>query len=196
MTNQPDLFTNVHKGIRSALFETCIALGRAPDDEVPAAIRAQLRDVLHFIRHHGENEDVLLLPMLATSAPAAHARMREAHAAIEALMRTLDRHVDRGSATELYHRTCELTARYLDHLNEEELELEPQIRAALSADQLEQVGRGSLARTSPADARVMLAWMLPAMQPADASALMARLPAELQRELRPLIAVAGSGVRS
>lgn len=187
MTNQPDLFTNVHKGIRAALFETCIALGKAPDGTASAALRAQVHDVLHFIRHHGENEDVLLLPMLGTTAPALQARMREAHAEIETVISALERRVDQDSAQVLYHHTCELAARYLDHMREEELELEPQIRAALSVEQVQEIGRGSVARTPPRDARIMLAWMLPAMQPAEASNLLARLPADLQRELRPLV---------
>lgn len=187
MTSRVDLFTNVHKGIRSALFEACIALGKAPDDTVPAAVRTQLHAVLHFIRHHGENEDLLLVPMLATSAPTVAARIREAHAQIESAIRALEAHVEHGSATELYLRTCELAARYLDHMDEEERVLEPQIRAVLSAEQLQEFGRGSIARTPPDQARVMLAWMLPAMPPAEAGNLLEQLPAELQRELRPLL---------
>lgn len=187
MNLRPDLFTNVHKGIRSALFETCVALGSAPDDDVPAALRAQLRDVLHFIRHHGENEDLLLLPMLDRSLPAVAARIRAAHVAIDAAVRSLERDVDRANATELYHLGCELAARYLDHMREEELELEPQIRAVLSTEQLADHGRAAVARTPPADARMMLGWMLPAMPRADANRMLDGLPAELQRELRPLL---------
>lgn len=187
MTNRPDLFANVHKGIRHALFETCIALGKVADDTVPAALRTQLHSVLHFVRHHGENEDVLLLPMLSTTVPAVEARMREAHAEIEAALLTLEGRVDHGGAAELYNRSCELTARYLEHMREEELELEPQIRAALTAEQLQDFSRGSVARTPAGDARMMLAWMLPAMPPPDASELIARLPADLQRELRAMI---------
>ena len=184
MTTQVDLFTNVHKGIRSALFETCVALGKTPDDAVPSALRTQLRNVLHFIRHHGENEDLLLLPILEKAAPTVRARMREAHGEIETAILTLEARADHASATELYHRTCELASRYLEHMREEELELEPQVRQVLTIEQLESVARGSVARTAPADARVMLAWMLPAMHPADAREMMARLPEALRQELR------------
>lgn len=187
MPNRPDIFTNVHKGIRRALFDTCVALGKAPEDAVSAALRSQLRTVLHFVRHHGENEDVLLLPMLADTAPTVHARMRDAHAQIDNALRELEGRVDAGGATELYHRSCEFASRYLEHMREEELELEPRIRTALSPVQLQEFGRGSVARTAPADARVMLTWMLPAMQPADAHELLARLPADLQRELSALV---------
>lgn len=183
MTKPPDLFTNVHKGIRRALFETCIALGRVPDDVLPGALRGQLRGVIQFVRHHGENEDLLLLPLFADTAPTVQARMREEHAEIEAALAALERRVDAGSAVELYHSACELTARYLEHMREEELQLEPQIRAVLTTEQLQDFGRGSVARTSPHDAQMMLAWMLPAMCPLDADALLARLPSDLQREM-------------
>lgn len=183
----PDLWTSVHKGIRRALFQTCMALGKVPDDHVPAALRAQLRSVLHFVRHHGENEDLLLLPMIADALPAVHARMRGAHAEIEAALRGLEDRVDHGRGTELYQRACELTARYLDHMRDEEEEFEPQIRATLCTEQLEGVGRGSVARTPLADARAMLGWMLPAMRPADARAFIGRLPPDLAREMRALL---------
>lgn len=184
--SRPDIFTNVHKGIRRALFETCLALGRAPEDAVPAALRSQLHEVLHFIRHHGENEDVLLLPMLVDTAPTVHARMREGHARIEHALRDLESRVNTAGASELYHCSCELAALYLEHMREEELELEPQIRSAVSVEQLHEVGRGSVARTAPADARVMLTWMLLAMPSGEANELLARLPADLQRELARL----------
>ena len=183
MPNRPDIFTNVHKGIRRALFETCIALGSAPEDAVPAALRAQLRGVLHFVRHHGENEDLLLLPMLVDTAPGVHARMRDAHTRIDNTLREFDGRIDDGGATELCHRSCDLASLYLEHMREEELELEPQIRRVLSAVQLLEFGRGSVARTAPADARSMLTWMLPAMQPAEARELLAQLPEALQREV-------------
>lgn len=187
MTQRPDLFTNVHKGIRRALFETCIALGKLSDEVVPDPLRAQLREVLHFVRHHGDNEDLLLLPMLAEAAPAVYQRIREAHARIEVTLHALEASLAHAGAAELYHRTCELTAHYLEHLREEELELEPQIRALLSPEQLQEFGKGSVARTPPDEARAMLAWMLPAMPSREAGELFARLPAPLQRELGALV---------
>jgi hemerythrin-like domain-containing protein len=183
MTNRPDLFTNVHKGIRRALFETSISLGKAPGGVVPAPLRTQVRGVLHFVRHHGENEDILLLPMLAETAPAVQQRMRQAHAEIESALHALESTLDHDDAAELYHRICDFAARYLDHMREEELELEPQIRAVLSAEQIQEFGRGSVARTAAEDARAMLSWMLAAMRPNDASELIARLPQALQSEL-------------
>jgi hypothetical protein len=187
--SHPDIFTNVHKGIRRALFEVCVALGRADaDGQRSAAARAQLGEVLHFVAHHGENEDVLLVPLLDHAAPSVAERMRAAHVHIDAALASLRASVEAAPIVTLHHRTCEFIALYLEHMREEEQELEPMIRAALTLEQLAGFGRGSVERTAPADQRMMLRWMLPAMTRADAEGFVAKLPGPLADELRPLIA--------
>lgn len=182
----PDIFTNVHKGIRRALFESCLALGCAGHDAARgSAARALLRDALHFIAHHGENEDVLLLPMLQQRAPAVAERIAAAHTSMNRAVATLERSVDTSSIDRLYHYACSFTALYLEHMREEELELEPTIRAALSNEELTDAGARSVARTSPADQRLMLGFMLAAMPCADVEALCARLPAAVREQLCP-----------
>jgi hypothetical protein len=186
---QPDLFTQVHKGIRNALFGAAAALGRAGDDpERQAKARALLRDALRFVIHHGENEDLLLAPLLAERAPSVHERMRRAHEGLTPRLEALlaDAAVEHASA--LYPRACELVAHYLEHMREEEEDLEPQIRAAVRADELAAFGRASVERTAPADQRMMLAFMLPAMTRADVEDFLGRLPPELAAALRPLAA--------
>lgn len=187
MTTTPDIFTNVHKGIRKALFDTCAALGRAGEDEALAApARALLRDTLRFVAHHGENEDALLLPLLRERAPGLYERMTSAHEHLNAPLRELAGRIEAAPASELYDRACGFTALYLVHMREEERELDPAIRAALSVEELIGFGRQSVERTAPADQRMMLGWMLPAMAVADAGAFLTRLPPEVAEQLRPL----------
>ncbi|HLT35550.1 MAG TPA: hemerythrin domain-containing protein [Enhygromyxa sp.] len=184
-----DIYTNVHKGIRRALFEACVALGRAGDDpQRSAAARALLGEVLHFVTHHGENEDLLLVPLLDARAPAVAGRMRSEHARIEPKLAALIASRETAPIGELYHRACEFVAIYLEHMREEEEQLEPAIREALTPDELAGFGRGSIERTAPADQRMMLGWMLPAMTRADAVGFLARLPGPLADQLRPLTA--------
>lgn len=186
-TTQPDIFTNVHKGIRRALFEVCVALGRADGDlSRSSAARTQLREVLHFVAHHGENEDLLLVPLLDQAAPAVSERMRSAHARINPALEALTDSIEAAPIDTLYHRTCEFVGLYLEHMREEELELEVVIRAALTLEQLAGFGRGSVERTAPADQRMMIGWMLPAMTRADAEGFVAKLPRPLADELRRL----------
>ena len=185
-TLQPDLFTNVHKGIRRALFAACTALGRAGgEEEREPAARALLDQALRFLAHHGENEDLLLLPLLRERAPRVFAAMSEAHAALDEARAALSA---QSPAAALYLDACAFTARYLAHLDDEERALEPAIRAVLSIDELIEFGRRSVQRTAPAEQRMMIGWMLPAMARGAAEELLARLPPPLAAELRPLAA--------
>jgi len=180
----PDLFTNVHKGIRRALFAACAALGRAQGDaDREREARALLTQALRFVEHHGENEDVLLLPLLRERLPEVHARLSDAHAALDAARSSLS---TAASLPALYLDACAFTSHYLAHLDEEERALEPRIRAVLSAEEAMDFGRRSVQRTAPGDQRMMLGWMLPAMTREDAARFLARLPPDLAAELRAL----------
>lgn len=188
MMTSPDIFTNVHKGIRRALFEACIALGRAGDSrEESAAARRLLAEALHFARHHGENEDVLLLPLLRARAPEIAARMEEAHARIDGALAALEAQVAEAPVRELHLRAGAFVAVYLEHMLEEEEQLDPKIRAAVGSDALAGFGRGSVERTAPEDKKRMLGWMLPAMPRAEADAYLSRLPPELAEHLTRLL---------
>lgn len=186
-SSDPDIFGNVHKGIRKALFEVCTALGRADGDaQRDRAARAQLRDVLRFVEHHGDNEDLLLLPLLEGRAPRVCARMRGGHAEIGGALRGLLAAVETAATGDLYARACWFTTLYLDHMREEEHDLDPEIRSVLSNDEIADFGRNCVARTEPADRRMMLAWMLPAMTRADVEAFLGRLSPADAAPLRAL----------
>lgn len=179
-----DLFTNVHKGIRRALFSACVDLGRSDGDfEREHAARARLDEALHFVAHHGDNEDQLLLPLLRERAPEAFSRMTAAHAVLDQARTAL---LVQPTMSALYLATCAFTAQYLAHMDEEERVLEPLIREALANDELSEFGRRSVARTGPSDQRMMLQWMLPAMTSSDVAAFLARLPPALAAEVEPL----------
>ena len=185
-TPAPDLFTNVHKGIRRLMFAACAALGRAGDDAtLDREARALLRDALRFTAHHGDNEDQLLLPLLRVHAPDVATRMERAHQALHEPLAELQASDETTPIALLYQRASRFVGRYLEHMYEEENELEPAIRAALTVEQQLGFARESVARTAPADQRLMLGWMLRAMTPLDAEAMLARLPAALADDLRP-----------
>jgi hypothetical protein len=184
-TTRPDLFRNVHKGIRRALFAACTGLGRAEGDPArEAAARAALAEALHFVAHHGENEDLLLLPLLRERAPQIFAQLSRAHTALDEARAGL---TENQAVFPLYLAACAFTSQYLAHMDDEERLLEPAIHAVLSADEAIAFGRRSIERTAPADQRMMLGWMLPAITRLDADAILARLPPTLAAELRVLV---------
>jgi hypothetical protein len=175
-----DLFHNVHKGIRHALFDAAFALGRGDDDA-----RERLRNALHFTAHHGQNEDVLLVPLLVARLPSIAIRMRIGHEEIGDMLHRLRRDLEGDtSLAALYARTCAFTSRYLEHIAEEEELIDPAIRSAYRDEELTFIGRESMARTSPDDARMMLKLMLPSLTKEDARGYFAKLPPTLATELR------------
>src|SRR5690349_341098 len=154
----PDLFINVHKGIRRALFETVAALGR----NEPSA-RDLLAKTLHFLEHHGANEDEVLIPMIRERNAALAQRMERAHEELTPVLNGLKR----APLDELFALTNQFLAAYLLHMHEEENVFDPQIRALFTAEELGVFGMKSVQRTSPADQLMMLTWMLPAMPRED-----------------------------
>lgn len=177
-----DLFHNVHKGIRHALFDAIFALGRGDDDA-----RERLRKALRFIAHHGENEDSLVVPLLEARLPQVATRLVTAHETIDGMLHRLRRDVDGNSPLDaLYARGCAFAAAYLDHVAEEEELIDPAIRAVYRDEELAFVGRESLARTSFDDARMMLTLMLPSLTKEDAAGYLAKLPPKLAIELAAL----------
>jgi hypothetical protein len=184
-TAKPDLFNNVHKGIRRALFAACADLGRADGDVArEIAARATLAEALHFVAHHGENEDSLLLPILRERAPQIFERMNSAHAELDEARAAMPAH---QPISALYLAACAFTSRYLAHMDDEERVFEPAIVAVLSADEVIAFGRRSVERTAPSDQRMMLGWMLPAMTRLDANAFLSRVPPALAAELREVV---------
>lgn len=190
-----DIFDNVHKGLRRALFAACVAIGRAGEDPERAAEASRLtREVLRFVHHHGENEDLLLLPLLEARAPDAFARATGQHArltaelhAVEAALANWEADPTADTLRALYHEACAFTASYLAHMRDEEIDLYPVLVAALTPEELVGFGRGSVARTAPADQHMMIGHMLPAMTREDALAFLGRVPPAVAEELRGLV---------
>jgi hypothetical protein len=183
MTERPDVFTNVHQGIRRALFDASTALARSPgDSEAESAALQLVDDALLFVTRHGENEDALLLPLLDARAPEVAARMRNAHHRIEAELDAV-RKLRARQAHELYLRLSLFIAHYLEHMYEEEVELEPHIRAAISDSELAAEARRAVARAEPGERMRMLRLMLPALPVAAARVMLERMPAAVAHEL-------------
>jgi hypothetical protein len=198
MTDQPDIFTNVHRGIRRALFELCSYVGRTePSDPEWPDVLARAHEVLHFVAHHGDNEDSLLLPALRERAPETAARIDEEHRRVEATLDALRMAID-GPAETFYLACCSFTSLYLEHMRFEEVECEPVIRARFSAEEIAAFGARSVARTSPEDRRTMLGYMFAAMPRRAIEAFLAgaqtKMPPGAFAELRA-IAEAASPLR-
>lgn len=183
MNDRADIFTHVHQGIRRALFQATTTLAQAVGDPAAKQIAHQLvEDALLFITRHGENEDALLLPLLDTRVPEVAMRMRAAHQQIETELQSV-RGLLARRAPELYLELSLFVAHYLEHMYEEELVLEPQIRVVISDAELADHGQKAVTRIDPSERLTMLRLMLPAMPIAAAQALLNKLPAAVAHQL-------------
>jgi hypothetical protein len=177
MTDRPDVFTNVHKGIRFALFGACTALGRAAGDaQAEREAREQLDRALRFVAQHGDNEDFSFLPLLDERAPRLAERIRGEHERIEEELAALRLALGQAELHGLYLSATRFLAHYLEHMAGEELELEAQIRAVIRDDELREAGKAAVSRTDPSARTMMIELMLAALPPVEAEALRARLP--------------------
>lgn len=175
----PDLFVNVHKGIRHALFQSVRQLGR----KEPAA-RQTLLTTLRFVAHHGENEDVLLIPLARARAPELAARMEAAHAHVNTALLALQRSAADAELDALCTQTNRFLAAYLAHMDEEENVFDAELRAALTPEDLAAFGKQSVERTAPADQLMMLGFILPSMPRAEAELFLGRVPPATAATLR------------
>ena len=183
MSERLEFFTHVHQGIRRALFDASTALARARG--VPEAEAAALRlldDALLFVTRHGENEDLLLLPLLEARAPEVASRMRDAHRRIDDGLRDLRSRGDRKDP-DLYLHLSLFIAHYLEHMFEEEIELAPLISAVITEQELAKESERAVTRVDPGERLRMLRLMLPALPAAAASAMLSRLPRDVAQEL-------------
>ncbi len=144
--------------------------------------RELLKTTLHFVAHHGENEDVLLIPIVRAHHPALADRMEAAHAQLNPALERLRRVVDSESIDALYALTNRFLSAYLEHMHEEETVFDAEIRAACSPEELMGFGKQSVVRTAPADQLMMLGWMLPALPPDQTELFSSRLPPEVRSQ--------------
>jgi hemerythrin-like domain-containing protein len=188
MTAPPDVFSNVHKGIRSALFDLCLRIGRTDHSQRDrwAELTRRVTDTLSFIDRHGENEDLLLLPLMQERAPMYFERMRSAHRKLDDTTEAV-RHAMIEEPAKLYHAACAFTAEYLEHMAEEELVHLPVLHIHLSTDELHEFERKAIARTAPTEQNLLLGYMLSAMTDSEVTAFLAKTAADAPEEVRDRI---------
>lgn len=184
-----DVFKNVHKGLRRALFNLALQAGLvdAGRPEELDALRTQARDVFHFLEHHARNENRFLIPMMEAKSLSDTSRLLADHADLDAEVDRLRRGLDQleGAPSRLqgfYLALNRFIGRYLHHLDEEEAHLLPLLHGAFADAELAEFSRQSVAATAPPDQDMMLGQMFPAMQASDLRSFFDNLRAKAPKE--------------
>lgn len=170
-----DLYTNVHKGLRKALFETGYAIGRtdADNDAEFAALTDQCREVFHFLDEHGVNEDRYLLALLESKETGAAQHNLDEHHEIDAMVRRLEEELNRlntlpqgeraPALRAFYAQYNDFLSRYLLHMEVEETVVTRRFHELCTDEELAESTQQILRNTPPEDMRMMLTHIIPAL---------------------------------
>ncbi len=186
MMGSEDIFTPIHKGLRSMLYSLSNRL-QTNDFADVAATRALVTDleydfaaarsagcVLCVLNHHATDEEAEIFPKVSPVAAELTGQLiREHHeltgreraiteAAHELL--ALPSAADRVAAgIRLNHRANELFVAYFAHMNREETELVPLMLRHFTDPQMAAMRGAIIAHMPPPQLMFILGWMLPAL---------------------------------
>ena len=190
-TTRPDLFSNVHKGLRAALFESATVVAQTDFASAEEAQEAAARCVtlLRFLEEHAAHEDAVVMPELKALSPELHVVLQEEHARTDGLQRelaSLVERLERASALErvslgrrIHDRLWALGAEHVHHMQREEQDAMRMLWAHRTDDELRALHARILSRIAPPRTAEWLALMLPAMSISERAAMIAELRAKV-----------------
>lgn len=194
-----DMYREIHKGIRYAMFHTSMQAGSVDvgDADQVEDLLARCTDLIDILDLHHHHEDNFIKPILALIAPDLSATVEAQHGTVDEgidQLRRLGRrlatasHLTRGNvAHRLYLDLTRFTAVYLDHQLFEETVVMPTLCASVPLADLEATHM-TLLQSIPLDVLVdTMGVMLPAMnvgERADMLGGMSLAPAEVFAVIR------------
>ena len=145
----PDFYTSIHKAIRLAMSEFLVTTG-ATDPADPAAwceVEERWRRIKSLLDAHSRHEDVFVHPLIHRAAPDVAVLLDRQHEQLDSGIRALDSAIEdlagnsnsevrRRAGRDFYRAFSSFTARYFDHLAEEEASAMPALIAGIPWDQL------------------------------------------------------------
>jgi hypothetical protein len=190
VTGRVDLYREVHKGLRHALFDLTFRAGRldAIDDELVIALVDETRRVIDLLRGHHEHErQPALEGIVETHVPTVVRLIHEEHRTLAERLEWLASRADElaaapGAARSViahayYLELAAFTSAYLAHLDMEERVVMPALAATCDDVELGRALTAILASIRPEQQDVGLTVMLPALSPSERAALVERIRA-------------------
>jgi iron-sulfur cluster repair protein YtfE (RIC family) len=168
-----DLYREVHKGLRLALFDLVRTAGSLDVSDPSSIVEFQrlFDDIeMMLIIHHGHESSGQLGGLIADHAAAHGQTIDDGHEESTRRLAELHELVDAlpagpGDAVEIYDLVAAFTADYLQHMILEESLVMPALRAGVAPDDLMALVMEIRTSVPPPDMCVFLRYMLPAMNP-------------------------------
>ena len=188
-----DLYRDVHKAIRIALFDVVADAGRLDPTDCSTRIAhaGRVRDLVRFLAFHAAHEDRELDEPIRQVLPDQADAIAAEHIALERQMEQLVQLADlafesrddgRAAVHDLYLDLAAFTSRYLAHQEVEERVVMPALWHALGLEPLLAIHGAILAGISPDDMAWSLSMMLPAMNIDDRTEMFGGMRAEAPPE--------------
>jgi iron-sulfur cluster repair protein YtfE (RIC family) len=178
-----DMYTTIHKGLRALMADTLHRLGRldCDDDEEVEAVTAQFTGLMDACLSHLEHEEAFVHPALQARCPGVADAAGEDHlghrAHIESLaaaagsLRRLPARQRADAALALYRELAHFVAENLEHMHREETLHNQALWSAYTDEELGALHDRLLASIPPGEMMQTIRWMVPALSPAERSAL-------------------------
>jgi len=174
-----DFYKDVHKGIRSSLFQTTTAAGSVDPSDACArsAVVDQVRAIAHLLDRHAEHENAFVVPALEVHAPALADVIHVVHPQLDRRvedLRSLAAEAQvtggtraRAAVHSLYLELASFTSPYLEHQHFEERTCMYALADAMSVDELAAIEQQIIASIPPDEMAASLSVMFPAMNVDD-----------------------------
>jgi hypothetical protein len=184
-----ELYTSVHKGLRAAMSDALLAVGRMDCDAADevAEVLARVRTLLSLCRDHLEHEERQIHPAMESRCPGAAAQTAAEHrdhllafVALEADVQGVERAVagERAGATlRLYRRLAVFVAENFQHMHTEEVENTAILWQTHSDAELAGIHQAIVTSIPPERMAVYIRWMVPFLNPAERAALLGAMQA-------------------
>ncbi len=194
---RPDLYCQIHKGLRLFMSDTLMRVGSLDihdADERQSAL-AQLRALLEACRGHVERENTFVHPALEARRPGAsitigaeHDEHLEAIANLESEAAALAALPQPAAALRLYRRLSRFVAENFEHMLVEESRHNAALWEAYSDAELMDLHHRLVASVAPGEMALLMRWMVPAMTPAERAEVVGGMPAPARAGLLQALA--------
>jgi hemerythrin-like domain-containing protein len=182
MNTRYNPFCQIHKALRHALATTLQQLQQADSvsREHTAAIEYQVAELIDMFEGHAHTEDTLFFPIVAQHAPDVVASFEAQHAedhrlgqnlqqALDAFVRATQ-HERANAMAQLLYSFSAFMAFNLNHMNEEELRINPILWQVYSDEELMAFSAEVVKNIPPDKNAIYRKWMLRALSLAEIQA--------------------------
>jgi hemerythrin-like domain-containing protein len=184
-----NLYGPIHKALRACLTHTMLKVGStdASDAQAVAAALAQTSDLLDLCSAHIDKENGYMHPAIERVCPSGAREIADDHVSHRADIHSLRCHIDavhsapeeyrQLAVNDLYRSLALFVALNLEHMHQEETELNAILWTHYSDEELMALHAALVASIEPREMMRVMRWMLPSLHHAERAEMLAGMQA-------------------